>query len=58
VNKSVQSKPAELPLEDTALAGCTDFHATAAASGAAPVVSGGKLHVEEPAESMTVYEVR
>ena len=58
VNKAVQSKPADLPLEDTALAGCTEFHATAAASGAAPVVSGGKLHVEEPAESMTVYEVR
>jgi hypothetical protein len=26
--------------------------------GTAPVVGGGKLHIEEPAESMTVYEVR
>jgi len=58
VNKAAQSKPAELPLEDTALAGCTEFHATAVAPGSAPVISGGKLHVEEPAESMTVYEVR
>jgi glycosidase len=58
VNKAAQSKPAELPLEDTALAGCTEFHATAVATGSAPLVSGGNLHVEEPAESMTVYEVR
>ena len=35
-----------------------DRRATAVAPGSAPVISGGKLHVEEPAESMTVYEVR
>jgi hypothetical protein len=47
----------ELPVEETALAGCAQYQATAPATGIAPVVSGGKLHIEEPAQSMTVYDV-
>jgi glycosidase len=58
VNKAKQSKTMDLQMEDSALAGCTGFQVAAPATGAAPVVSGGKLHIEEPAESMTVFEVR
>jgi hypothetical protein len=58
VNKAPQSKILELPAEETSLAGCTEFEAAAQATGTAPVVRGGTLHVEEPAESMTVFEVR
>jgi glycosidase len=58
VNKAPQSKILELPVEETSLGGCTEFEAAAPAKGTAPVVRGGKLHVEEPAESMTVFAVR
>jgi glycosidase len=57
-NKAAQSKLLELPVEETALAGCTVFQAAVPATGTVPVVSGGKLHIEEPAESMTVFAVR
>jgi hypothetical protein len=57
VNKAAKSKVVELPVEETALAGCAQYQATAPATGIAPVVSGGKLHIEEPAQSMTVYDV-
>ena len=58
VNKARHSESLELPVEGTALAGCSDFHAMAPAMGTAPVATGGKLHFDEPPESMTVYEVR
>lgn len=58
VNKAQQSKLLALTMDETALAGCTVFQATAPATGTVPVVSGGKLHIEEPAESMTVFAVR
>jgi hypothetical protein len=58
VNKAAKSKSLDLPVEDTALAGCTEFQAIAPATGTAPVVGGGKLHIEEPAESISVYEVQ
>lgn len=58
MNKSATSKMIDLPMEETALAGCTRFTSEAPAIGPAPVVSGGKLHIEEPAESMSVYEVK
>ncbi|HUA91295.1 MAG TPA: alpha-amylase family glycosyl hydrolase [Terracidiphilus sp.] len=58
LNKSAQSKTLDLPMTDTALAGCTAFTALAPALGNAPVVSGGTLQIEEPAESLSVYEVR
>jgi glycosidase len=58
VNKADHAKSIDLPMEKTALAGCTQFTAEAPATGAAPVASSGKLHIEEAPESMTVYEVR
>jgi glycosidase len=58
VNKAEQSELLKLPVEGTALAGCTKFQAMAPATGSAPVAAGGKLNIEEPAESITVYEVR
>jgi glycosidase len=57
-NKSQQSRIVDLPVEETALAGCAHFQAAGPVAGAAPVVSAGKLHIEEPAESITVFEVR
>ncbi len=48
----------DLPMEDTALAGCAGFQVASPATGAAPVTIGGKLHIEEAAESMTAIEVR
>ena len=58
VNKAGQSKSLDLPVEDTALAGCAIFHVVAPATGASPALNNGTLHLEEPAETMTVYEVR
>ncbi|MGO8932947.1 MAG: alpha-amylase family glycosyl hydrolase [Terracidiphilus sp.] len=58
LNKAAKSKSLDLPVEDTALAGCTEFEAIAPATGTAPVASGGKLHIEEPAASISVYEVQ
>ena len=58
VNKAEQSRRVELSLGETALAGCVDFHAVRPAAEVVPVVSGGKLQIEEPAESMTVFEAR
>jgi glycosidase len=58
VNKALQHKTVDLPVSDTALAGCTRLEAAPAAPGEQPQLSNGKLRIEEPAESMTVYEVR
>jgi glycosidase len=58
VNKAERSRSLDLPVEETALAGCTEFQAVAVATGSAPVAKDGKLHIEEPAESLTVYKVR
>ncbi len=58
LNKSEKSKTIDLPVADTALAGCTVFTAQAPAMGNAPVASGGTLHIKEPAETLSVYEVQ
>jgi glycosidase len=58
LNKSAKSKSIDLPVEDTALAGCTEFKAEAPATGPSPIANSGKLHIEEPAESISVYELR
>ncbi len=58
LNKSAKNKTFDLPMTDTALADCTVFTARAPAMGNTPVAGGGTLHIEEPAESMSVYEVR
>ena len=58
VNKAPGSERLELSVEETALEGCTEFKVVAPTVGNALEISGGKLHIEEPAESMTVFEVR
>ncbi|HEV2133515.1 MAG TPA: alpha-amylase family glycosyl hydrolase [Terracidiphilus sp.] len=58
VNKSGQSQSLELPVSNTALAGCTSFAAAPITPGEQPQLSNGKLRIEEPAESMTIYAVR
>ena len=58
INKGQHSKTLDLPVEETALAGCTKFELEAPTTGTAPVASGGRLHIEEPAESITVFDVR
>jgi glycosidase len=58
VNKSAQSKKLDLPVEDTALAGCVEFLPLTPTSGSTPLLSGGKLHIEEAGQSMTVIDVR
>jgi glycosidase len=58
VNKAERGKSLDLPVEETALAECTKFDAVAPATGSAPVVRDGKLHIEQPAQSMAVFEVR
>jgi glycosidase len=57
VNKGAQSDIVDLPMDETALAGCTKFQAAGPTTGATPVVSDGKLHIEEPAASMTIFDV-
>jgi glycosidase len=58
VNKAKRSRVLQLPINQTALAGCTTFLAVQPATGLAGSVSNGKLHMEERAESMAVYAVR
>jgi len=57
-NKASQGRELDLPVNDTALAGCTEFKLLAPASGIAPAIANGKLHVTEPAESLLVVDVR
>ena len=57
VNKAERSIVVDLPMEETVLAGCAMFQATEPATGNSPVIIGGKLHIEEPAASMTVFDV-
>jgi glycosidase len=56
-NKAAMSKALDLSVEETALAGCTEFHALDPARANVLAVAGGKLHIDEPAESMTVFAV-
>lgn len=58
VNNGPQNKAIELPVNDTALAGCTIFDGAVMTPGSQPVVRDGKLHIDEAPESMTVYAVR
>jgi glycosidase len=58
VNKARQSKRIQLPQDETALAGCTTFISAQRKGSMIPEAVGGKLQIEEPAESMTVYAVR
>jgi len=59
VNKAQQSRPVSLSIEQTALAGCTDFRPVLPSAGALPpVIQGDKLQFQEPPESMVIYAVR
>ena len=58
VNKAPRKESVDLPLDGTALEGCAQFHAADPTAGSEPVLSGTQLHVEEQAESLTVYIVR
>ena len=58
VNKARQSRVLDLPVDETALSKCTQFRPLAPTAGAVPELNGGKLQIEEAAESMTIYELR
>jgi hypothetical protein len=58
VNKAPQSKTLELPVEGTALAGCVEFDPASVAPGEKPQLGNGKLRIQEPAESMTIFSVK
>ncbi len=58
VNKAQHSNKVELPVAESALAGCVQFSVRAPSTGTVPVLNNGKLHIEEPANSMTVYQVQ
>jgi glycosidase len=58
VNKARHSNKVELPVAESALADCAQFSVKSPSTGSAPVLSNGKLHIEEQAESMTVYQVQ
>jgi len=57
VNKAARAKLWSCPWKKRRWPVVRSNQATAPATGIAPVVSGGKLHIEEPAQSMTVYDV-
>jgi glycosidase len=58
VNDSEKTKSIGIPTADTALAGCTSFTPQTPATAAPATISAGQIHIDEPAESMSVYEVR
>jgi len=58
MNKAQQRRLILLPVDETALAGCSEFRAAKLTPAAAPALVDGKLQIEEPAESITVFEVR
>ena len=57
-NKAKTEKLLQIPMEDTALAGCIEFRSVGPVSGATPTMVGGQLHIAEPAESVLVFAVR
>lgn len=58
VNKAQHSNNVDLPVAESALADCVQFSVKSPSTGAVPVLSNGKLHIEEQAESMTIYQVQ
>ncbi|MGD0741505.1 MAG: hypothetical protein ABR957_18090, partial [Terracidiphilus sp.] len=58
VNNSEKTKSIEVPMDGTALAGCTSFAPQAPAAAAAATIAAHQLRIDEPAESMSVFEVR
>ncbi len=58
VNKAARLKPFTLPTAGTALDGCRDFRVLAPTHGGPATLAGGALHLEESAQSLTIYAVR
>ncbi|HUB52278.1 MAG TPA: alpha-amylase family glycosyl hydrolase [Terracidiphilus sp.] len=58
VNDSENAKSLAIPMDGTALAGCSAFTPLAPGAAVSAGVDGGTLHVDEPPQSMSVYEVR
>lgn len=58
VNKGTDSRSVELPLDASVLGGCTQIEVAAGSLAPKPHLGGGRLRIEEPAESMTVYALR
>jgi glycosidase len=58
INKSSKNKAVELSVKESALTACSTFSPLVPAVGRVPVLIGGKLHIEEAAQSMSVYDVR
>lgn len=58
LNRAPQHKVVELPISDTALDGCAIFDATPPALGSQLQLNNGMLHIDEAAETMSVYTVR
>lgn len=58
LNKAPEKKMIELSLADTALEGCAEFEPAPVATGKRPHLNDGRLSIDEPAESLTVYAVR
>jgi glycosidase len=58
VNKAKLNRQIQLNVEGTALADCTEFRAVRASAGLGSVAGTAKLQIEEPAESITVFEAR
>jgi glycosidase len=58
VNKAAASRAVDLPVENTALFGCTEFKVLEPVTGSAVRLDAGKLHLDQGAESMSLYRVR
>lgn len=58
LNKSKAAKTIDLPQADTSLEGCKEFTLLPQASKATATQSEGKLHITEPAESLSIYSIR
>lgn len=58
VNDSEKSKSIEIPMDGSALAGCTSFTPQAPTATAAAAVDSGRFKINEPPQSMSIYEVR
>jgi glycosidase len=58
VNKAKHSNPIELPVAESSLANCVQFSVLSPTTGSVPLLSNGKLRIDEQAESMTIYQVQ
>jgi neopullulanase len=57
INKSAHNKAIDLSTEDTALANCTQYHPEAPASRGTAQPTSANLHIDQPAESITIFSV-